>query len=1011
MKSAFRLVLFACLLPLVAHAQDAWRPFPQDVTMANLWSVAYNDRAHTLVAVGDQGTILSFNYDDQAWLPRVSGVSGWLVGVGYGAGRFVAVGDGGVILTSDDAGVTWTPRASATTTRLNAAAYGNGLWLVVGERGTVLVSTDGATWTARPPLGSGFLRALAFGLGGFFLIGGEGGALYSTTDGFTFDQAPRFTSENIEGATISNSRLWIAGSNGLLASATALRSWTLVDSRSAATFRGVAGRDSDDAAAVGEFYAATFTAGFARTVSRPQFLATAVTRGQNELVAVGFGGGIARAGVTSSPTILTGFFSSATATHGTEVRLVGAAGAFPAVRYEWRNGRGELLPGATGLELVLPRVTSADSGNYTLDFIQANGARNSASMRLEVVPDGLPEVRDGNFLAAFGDRLGVVAVQPDGKVLVAASLFLTPVGDTTFGLARLTADGSLDPTFRAGSGLITAANSINALFPQPDGKIYVTGSFTNLDGLPRAGLARLLPNGAVDPNFVPDPGATVFSRLIPRPDGRIYFETAFTGSRQIKRLLATGAIDPTFAPIVDHQLVNVDAQDRVLAFSIAELGDTGHLLRRFRTDGTRDTTYTETPLAYIPGLVDGISDSVINANGLYTITYSWGKFGRLNSFAHYLPDGGVDPNYRSPPGQPYPNTSGLRYSPFFFPDGSVMLIRSPYGDGAYVAEFYDPAGRLDRSRHATMRDESFYRVLALAPDGSLIAAAALDRNSPDEAMVRIRPRAGRIGRLTNLSARSFVDPAADPLILGLITLGSGETRGLIRAIGPTLANYQVPDALSDPRLALTRDGATIANNDQWDAALAPRFTAVGAFPLNSGSRDAALESAIGAGSYTAVVSPAPGSSPGTALAELYESADDPFAPRRFINASARGPVTPERSLIVGFGITGDVPVTVLIRCAGPALTKYNVTNVLANPSLTLHRAGDDAILWENDDWSAGDFAPRVAEAATATGAFKFDGGSKDSALLVTLPPGTYSAVAAGVNGSSGTALVEIYEVR
>ena len=79
----------------------------------------------------------------------------------------------------------------------------------------------------------------------------------------------------------------------------------------------------------------------------------------------------------------------------------------------------------------------------------------------------------------------------------------------------------------------------------------------------------------------------------------------------------------------------------------------------------------------------------------------------------------------------------------------------------------------------------------------------------------------------------------------------------------------------------------------------------------------------------------------------------------------------------------------------------------ADPQLTLYRG--TAALWENDDWSS-ESQDVKASSATRAGAFAFPAGSKDAAMLVTLAPGTYSAVVTGANNSSGTALVEVYEV-
>ena len=61
---------------------------------------------------------------------------------------------------------------------------------------------------------------------------------------------------------------------------------------------------------------------------------------------------------------------------------------------------------------------------------------------------------------------------------------------------------------------------------------------------------------------------------------------------------------------------------------------------------------------------------------------------------------------------------------------------------------------------------------------------------------------------------------------------------------------------------------------------------------------------------------------------------------------------------------------------------------------------------ENDNWTAD-----LAATFTAVGAFELAAGSRDAALLTSLPPGSYTAQVSGVGGGTGEALVEIYEVR
>jgi probable HAF family extracellular repeat protein len=130
-----------------------------------------------------------------------------------------------------------------------------------------------------------------------------------------------------------------------------------------------------------------------------------------------------------------------------------------------------------------------------------------------------------------------------------------------------------------------------------------------------------------------------------------------------------------------------------------------------------------------------------------------------------------------------------------------------------------------------------------------------------------------LARYTNLSARNQVGTGANILIVGFNLAGTGPKRLLIRAIGPTLAQFGVTGALSDPQLAVfNAAGSEVARNDDWEdnrVVIGPAFSEVGAFPLGLGSRDAATVVSLQPGSYTVQVSGV-NNGTGVALVEIYE---------------------------------------------------------------------------------------------------------------------------------------------
>jgi sugar lactone lactonase YvrE len=274
------------------------------------------------------------------------------------------------------------------------------------------------------------------------------------------------------------------------------------------------------------------------------------------------------------------------------------------------------------------------------------------------------------------------------------------------------------------------------------------------------------------------------------------------------------------------------------------------------------------------------------------------------------------------------------------------------------------------------------------------------------------------GRLINLSARSVVNEANPLLTVGLILGGGGTKTLLLRGIGPTLATFGIGNALADPQLRLLNGaGVQLAYNAVWGdtSALAAAFTQTGAFPLSASSADDALLvpglDATTRTSYTAQESSLSGGS-GAALNEIYD-ADTVTTAARLLNLSVLGSVSPGSPLIAGFVVGGlnNESETVLIRGSGPALANFGIANYLANPVLTVF-GPSGTVLITNSAWSSNGTAvtTQLTSVFNSVGAFPLSVGSNDTAVLLTLAPGNYTANVVTANGTSGQALIEIYEV-
>ncbi len=272
-----------------------------------------------------------------------------------------------------------------------------------------------------------------------------------------------------------------------------------------------------------------------------------------------------------------------------------------------------------------------------------------------------------------------------------------------------------------------------------------------------------------------------------------------------------------------------------------------------------------------------------------------------------------------------------------------------------------------------------------------------------------------VGRLVNISTRAQVGTGGNILIAGFVVGGAGTTgsdRLLVRGSGPALAAFNVAGLLPDPQLQLYSGATVLASNSGWGGSsqIAAAAAAVGAFAwTDPTSHDSALLQTLAAGPYTAQISGASGDA-GVALAEVYDTtpaASYTLASPRLVNISTRAQVgTGGDILIAGFVIGGTTSKTMLVRASGPALSAFNVTGPLPDPQLQLF--GGSTMIAANDGWGGN---AQIAAEAAAVGAFAWSSPtSADSAILITLPPGAYTAQVSGASGDTGVSLVEVYEV-
>ena len=277
-------------------------------------------------------------------------------------------------------------------------------------------------------------------------------------------------------------------------------------------------------------------------------------------------------------------------------------------------------------------------------------------------------------------------------------------------------------------------------------------------------------------------------------------------------------------------------------------------------------------------------------------------------------------------------------------------------------------------------------------------------------------------RLSNISTRAQTGTGDSVLTAGFVIGPGANKQVLIRAIGPTLSSFGLTGVLADPTLTVfNSSNAIVASNDNWatpvgtgaatQAQLAATFTSVGAFALSTTSRDSAVLATLAPGNYTAQVAGV-GNTTGVALVEVYEIGS---TGAKLLNTSTRLQISATSAPIIGMVVAPGVGTRkLLVRTAGPALGAFGLSGTLEDPSIRITNTKNE-VLHTNDNWGtpsdtrAAD-STQLSNAFGVAGAFAFPAGSKDAAVLADLAPGNYGIQVSGAAGTSGLAIIEVYDL-
>jgi hypothetical protein len=259
-------------------------------------------------------------------------------------------------------------------------------------------------------------------------------------------------------------------------------------------------------------------------------------------------------------------------------------------------------------------------------------------------------------------------------------------------------------------------------------------------------------------------------------------------------------------------------------------------------------------------------------------------------------------------------------------------------------------------------------------------------------------------QVLNLSTRGTVSSGDNVLINGFIITGTDPKSVVLRALGPSLSDFGLSGVLADPVLSVYNSSRVlIATNDNWQSDSGSAFMAANGFAPSNPSESATLLQNLAPGAYTAVVR-GKNSTEGISLAEVYEITS-PGLNSKLANVSGRSFVGADDNVLISGFIIGDVAsATVIVRALGPSLASFGVSQPLSDPTLTIYDANGSAIA-SNDNWQSdpNNIVLQRNGLAPANPA--------ESALVLHLPAGNYTAVVRGANGATGNALVEVYDLH
>lgn len=683
-----------------------------------------------------------------------------------------------------------------------------------------------------------------------------------------------------------------------------------------------------------------------------------------------------------------------------------------------------------------PLFAGTEGGADELFRLETTGELDPSFSPVIAARIGTPEYGD----PPFGRGITIDAV---GRVVLRGS-FVTASG-RRFNLQRLSADGSMDQTFRAE---ITQPGLVTAVATQQGDRVIVSGDFDLVDRIPYTDVVRLRSDASVDLTFAgaifdanhrsvtsvlvaaegllvseraPDMArgrlsgalvrvnaeATADSRqvvmrsgdylypLAIQPDGKIFaasrYSALFYLSDSLNRYNPDGTRDGSFETSNPSRLVTASLLEASGKFLIANgyTQELGHFpppvppsdLRRLNTDGT------VAPSSFPPASVSDLlsqPDGRVIAGGRVAYKRSDGT-DVVRNLARFGVDGTPDDGFA-------PDLNGRVATLARYPDGRILAggaFTAVNGEPRFGLARFSPDGELDHGFAPTEGDGNV-TDLAVLSRGQIFAVA-------NQQLIVLAPQPR--GGLLNISTRNRVLPGDKPLIAGFIITAGPPKELVVRGIGPSLP---IDGALADPTIEVyDGSGARAAVNDNWaDGGRAADVART--LPPQDGY-EAALWGVLNPDAYTVVLR-GKGGTGGIGVVEAYDL--DQRVDSHFGNISSRGFVgTGDDAMIAGI-IIGPGPsatTRVVLRAIGPSLAQFGISDALDDPTLDLRDANGTAI-GGNDDWESDANSAEIERLKLAPN------DTRESATLRSLAPGAYTAIVRGKGDHVGTAVVEAYDL-